>query len=100
MVMMIIVDDDGYDDFGMWWLWSSMILGFDDAIATWEPIILYTVVHPKHDQGSDHWLTQGYGEVQVQYAGIWVSNVTRAIQTAQKLVSNHRMRILGRSHLE
>lgn len=27
----------------------------------------------------------GYGEVSVQYSGIWVSNVTRAIQTAQPL---------------
>lgn len=29
-----------------------------------------------------------YGEIQVQYAGIWVSNVTRAIQTAQILAAH------------
>ena len=86
-----------------------MILGIDNAytsthiyiyIVTWELIIFYNVVHPKQDQGSGHWLTQGYGVIQVQYAGIWVSNVTRAIQTAQKLVSSHGTRILGRSYLE
>ena len=29
--------------------------------------------------------SRGYGEIRVQYSGIWVSNVTRAIQTAQPL---------------
>ncbi|CAK8994783.1 Serine/threonine-protein phosphatase PGAM5 [Durusdinium trenchii] len=29
-----------------------------------------------------------YGEVRIQYAGIWVSNVTRAIQTAQILAAH------------
>eukprot|EP00913_Durusdinium_trenchii_P023935 g22477.t1 len=32
-----------------------------------------------------------YGEVRIQYAGIWVSNVTRAIQTAQTLICKKTM---------
>ena len=65
-----------------------MILGIDHAYIVTDELIISYVVHPKQDQGSGHAFTQGYGEIQVQYAGIWVSNVTRAIQTAQKLVSH------------
>ena len=35
--------------------------------------------------------TIGTGEGRIQYAGIWVSNVTRAIQTAQTLICKKTM---------